>query len=504
MNTDIRGTNPGVSRDSNTDLVMHHVVEGLVGYGEDLTIRPVVAKSWRIEDEGRRYVFRLRQNLKFHNGQPVTSEEVRWSWRRYLDPATRWQCRRWFAESEAADESDGKASLITAIETPDSGTVVFRLREPSTLFLDRMANIQCISAILHPESVDESGTWVVPVGTGPYRLAEWRHGEYVELERFADYRRRGDKVDGLAGRKVAYAERLRFLVSPDAAATKAALLSRQIDLFSNVPMAGIEELEKAEGVEVAQAETLGWSVLLIQTRDPLLRDVRIRRAIAYAIDRRMVANFNTYGYATVNSSAIPVGSAAHSPVHDEWYAPDVQKARNLLREAGYDGQPIRIQANRRFSNMYANAVVVQAMLHAAGMNAHIEVLDWAGQLSNYFSGKFQLSTFSFSALATPSLRYIKLIGPKDRRPVYQWESPEAIMLLDDIVDTFDDDTRNRKFEQLHRLMIEDVPIIGLYNAHGATGLLHSVHGYRRWPLALDRLWGVWKDDPARLAIEAGN
>jgi peptide/nickel transport system substrate-binding protein len=144
------------------------------------------------------------------------------------------------------------------------------------------------------------------------------------------------------------------------------------------------------------------------------------------------------------------------------------------------------------------------MLHAAGMNAHIEVLDWAGQLSNYFSGKFQLSTFSFSALATPSLRYIKLIGPKDRRPVYQWESPEAIMLLDDIVDTFDDDTRNRKFEQLHRLMIEDVPIIGLYNAHGATGLLHSVHGYRRWPLALDRLWGVWKDDPARLAIEAGN
>lgn len=496
INTDIRGTNPGVNRDGNTDAVMHQVVEALVAYGEDLQIRPDVAESWSVEDGGRRYVFHLREGLKFHNGKPVTSREVRWSWERYLDPDTRWQCRRWFARSDGDSGSDGKASVITSIDTPDAATVVFQLEEPSTLFLDRLANVQCISAILHPASVDANGEWIKPIGTGPYMFGEWRHGEFIELNRFPDYRPHGEKVDGLTGRKVAYADRVRFVVSPDPAATKAALLARQIDVYSSVPMSSLAELESAHGIRLAQTSTLGWSVLLLQTRDPLLSDVRIRRSIAYAIDREMVSKFNTYGYATVNSSAVPVGSADHTRIHDEWYAPDIGKARKLLREAGYHGQPIRIQANRKYANMYANAVVIQAMLQAAGMNAHIEVLDWAGQLSNYFAGRFQLSAFSFSPLASPALRYIKLIGSKDRRPVYQWDSPRAEALLAQALSSFDPDRQRAIFEDLNRLMVEEVPIIGLYNAHHATALLDTVHGYRPWPLTLPRLWGVWTDAPA--------
>ncbi|MGA8205071.1 MAG: ABC transporter substrate-binding protein, partial [Woeseiaceae bacterium] len=285
INTDIRGTNPGVNRDANTDAVMHHIVEALVGYGEDMQIRPVVAESWRVEKDGRRYVFRLRPGLRFHNGARVTSREVRWSWERYLDPATHWQCRRWFTRREDDSNSDGNASVITSIDTPDDETVVFELDEPSTLFLDRLANVQCISAILHPESVSANGDWIAPIGTGPYMLGEWRHGEYIELVRFPEYLPHGDAVDGLAGRKLAYAERVRFVVSPDAAATKAALLARQIDVYSNVPMNSVAEFESADGIHLARTSTLGWSVLLLQTRDPLLSDVRIRRAIAYAVDR---------------------------------------------------------------------------------------------------------------------------------------------------------------------------------------------------------------------------
>lgn len=496
LNTDIRGTNPGVNRDANTDAVIHHMVESLVGYGEDMVIRPVIARSWRVDDEGRRWVFKLRDGLQFHNGEPVTSREVRWSWMRYLDPETRWQCRRWFTDSDDDAGSNGKASVITDIETTDRETVIFHLREPSTLFLDRMANIQCVSAVLHPDSVDDNGEWLRPVGTGPYQLAEWRHGEYVELERFAGYTPHGEQVDGVAGRKIAFADRIRFLISPDAASTRAALLARQVDVFAHIPMNGIEEFERADGVRVVQSPTLSWTVLLLQTRDQLLQDVHIRRAIAYAIDRRMVANFNTYGYASVNSSAVPAGVSAHTDVHDRWYEPDVEKARQLLNEAGYDGEPVRIQTNRKYTHMYMNAVVIQAMLHAAGMNAHIDVLDWAGQLSNYFAGRFQLSTFGFSPLATPTLRYIKLIGPKHRRPVYQWESNRAMALLDLLTTTFDSHQQTRLYEELHRQMIDDVPIIGLYNAHNASALLDNVHGYRPWPLNLPRLWGVWKDDPA--------
>ncbi len=492
INTDIRGTNPGVNRDANTDSVMHHMVESLVGYAEDLTIKPVVAESFEVTDGGKTYVFHLRQGIRFHNGEPVTSEWVKWSWQRYLNPATQWKCTNWFIESE--DDASGKSSVITAIDTPDPSTVIFRLAEPSTLFLDRMANVQCISAILHGDSLDAAGNWLQPVGTGPYRLGIWKHSEYIELERFESYVPRAGSFDGLAGRKDTFAKRVRFVISPDAASTRSALLARQLDVFHNIPLSGIEDYRNAEGIEVDQSPTLGWSVMLLQTRDPLLQDVRIRRAIAHAIDRDLVAKFNTYGYASVNSSSVPVGMAAHTPLHDRWHEPDVEKARALLKEAGYQGQPIRIQTNRKYQNMYANAVVIQAMLHAAGMNAHIDVMDWASQLSNYFAGKFQLSAFSYSALANPALRYYKLIGSKDVRAVYQWEDPRAVGLLEQAITTFDEGERQKIFDRLHLLMVDDVPIIGLYNAHSATATLDSIEGYRPTPLSLTRLWGVWKSD----------
>jgi len=492
LNTDIRGTNPGVGRDANTDAVMHQIVESLVGYAEDLSIKPVVAESYAVRDDGRTYVFTLREGLKFHNGAPVTSAEVKWSWGRYLDPATQWKCTSWFREGD--DSSSGEASVVTAIDTPDPLTVVFHLARPSTLFLDRMANVQCISAILHPESVDAEGNWVKPIGTGPYALETWKHGEYIELQRFDGYLPRSGAEDGLSGRKLALAERVRFVVSPDAAATKAALLGNQIDIFHNVPLSSLEDYRNSPHTVLDQSPTLSWSALLLQTRDPLLKDVRIRRAIAMAINRKQIAEYNTYGFASVNSSAIPVGVASHTAEQDKWYAYDPQKSRALLREAGYHGQPVHIQTNRKYPNMYSNSIVIQAMLQAIGMNAQIDVLDWASQLSNYFAGKFQLSAFSFSALANPALRYYKLIGSKDVRPVYQWEDPRAMDLLQKALNTYDTAQRQEIYTELHELMIEDVPIIGLYNAHTATAMQDSVRGYRAWPLNLPRLWGVWKSD----------
>lgn len=490
LNTDIRSTQPGVNRDANTDAVMHQMVESLVAYSEDLSIKPVVAESFSRGEGGKIYEFKIRKGLKFHNGAAVTSAEVKWSWMRYLDPATQWKCTHWFIQS--GDDGSGESSIITSIETPDEETIVFKLLEPSSLFLDRMANVQCISAVLHPDSVDENGDWLKPIGTGPYQMKRWQRGEYVELERFDGYKELEGGVDGLAGRKKTIAKSVRFLISPDAASTKAALLSDQIDIFQNIPLAGVEDFESAEGIRLVQSPTLSWTVLLLQTRDPVLKAVLIRRAIATAIDRQLVADFNAHGYSSVNSSAVPVGVASHTPKHDDWYAANKEKASELLKQAGYHGQPIRIQTNRKYQEMYTNAIVIQAMLQAAGINAQIEVLDWASQLANYYSGKFQLSSFSYSPLVNPALRYYKLIGLKESCPVCQWEDPRALELLDQAINSFSEPEQSRAYEALHELMKDDVPIIGLYNAHSASAVGEDVRGFQPWPLNLPRLWGVWK------------
>jgi peptide/nickel transport system substrate-binding protein len=488
INTDIRSTNPGVNRDANTDTIIHHMVESLVAYGEDLQVKPLLAESIAISDDGRSYRFRLRPGVVFHNGTALTASHVVWNWRRFLDPATQWQCRRWYTD----DNDDPSTSIIVDVRSEQSDTVVFELLQPNALFLDQMANVQCPSAIVHPDSVDADGNWIEPIGTGPYRLAEWRRGEYVELRRFDQYHTPNGDADGFVGGKKAHATSVRFLISPDHASTKAALQSGGIDVYPGVPMNSLTELAAENDIQLLSTPVLGWTALLVQTDDDLLRDPRMRRAIAHAIDREQIVGFNTYGHASVNSSPVPVADPMHTAVHDEWYEPSREKAVALLKEIGYHGQIVEIQTNRKYSNMYDNAVVIQAMLHAVGINARLQVMDWATQLANYYSGKFQLSAFSFSALANPTLRYIKIIGSKDVRATYQWDNPRANDLLAGLLTAYTAEQRSAAYDELQRLMRNEVPIIGLYNAHSVTALRSDVVGYRQWSMSMPLFWGVSK------------
>src|SRR5687768_7623510 len=111
INSDIRSSNPGVARDANTDGVIMHVVEGLVAYKEDGTPAPMLTQSINISPDGKTYTFKLRQGVKFHNGAPLTSADVAWSWKRLLDPATNWLC--------AADFNGSRSVKVESVEAPD-------------------------------------------------------------------------------------------------------------------------------------------------------------------------------------------------------------------------------------------------------------------------------------------------------------------------------------------------------------------------------------------------
>jgi peptide/nickel transport system substrate-binding protein len=487
LNADIRGLEPGVNRDANTDVVIHHLIETLVAYRRDLSIGPALADRWSVGDDGRSYRFELRRGVRFHNGAVMTSKEVLWSWRHFLRPDNHWGCRGWFDGSGGAGEAGVR---IVSIEAPDPHTVIFRLDRPNSLFLPQLANIQCAAAVLHPDSLDAAGNWRTPVATGPYRLAEWRRGEYVELERFDGYRPRAEPRSGYAGARVALIDRLRFIVVPEAVAAVAALRSGALDVVDKVSPDTVAELEHAAGIRLLHQPLLGWTVLLVNTRDPLLSDVRLRRALAHVIQRDRIVQVNTGGHATVNSSAVPVGGAMRTPAHDAWYAYDLRRARELVRDSGYRGQPIRIQTNRRYKNMFDNAVVIQAMLHSIGIRAELEVMDWASQLARYQSGRFQLSAFSYTARLDPALTYGSLIGDRDERGSVQWEDPAARALLARLAAATAGDERSRIMEELHALMVRQVPIIGLYNGHSTTAVSASVSGLETWGPGTLYFWGV--------------
>lgn len=483
LNADIRSSEPGINRDGNTDTVMQHVVESLVGYREDLTVGPALAESWTVTDDGRVYDFKLRKGAVFHNGKPVTSAEVKWSWdRRWA--TDNWSCRPVF---------DGTAGLkVEAVETPDPQTIRFRLAQPNALFLAQLANVQCFATgTISPDSLNPDGSWNAPVGTDPYMLASWKRGEAVVLQRFAGYKPLSEPGSGYAGARIAHADTIRFQIVPDPATAEAALATGGVDLLPSLAPGQIDQV-KANGGTVETAQGLGWSVILVQTADPLLSDIRIRQAIAHALDLKQIAQARTYGLAEANPSAVARSSTFFDDGFLDWPAYDPAKAQALLQEAGYKGQPITIQTNKRYDGMYDNAVMIQAMLAAVGIDARLEVLDWATQLDNYTAGKFQLQSFSFSARLDPSLLYGILIGSKAKNPARQWDDPKAAELLAQSIRTEDAAKRKDALQQLHALAAQQLPIIGLYYDPAVDAVGPKLKGYKPWAADKPRLWGAWK------------
>ena len=483
LNSDIASTNPGVTRDENTDAVLMHVVEGLVAYREDARVGPLLASRWELSKDGRSYTFHLRRGIRFHNGAPLTSADVVWSFRRYLDPRTRWRCHREF--------SGGGYARITSVRAIDPFTVRIMLDRASPGFLASLARTDCGgAAILHRSSVAADGSWRLPVGTGPFRFAAWKRNRHIDLVRFPAYRPLPGPRDGNTGAKRALVDRVRFLVIPDVVAAQAALLRGDLDVLDNVLPLDARLLATRPDIRLTVAPAMDVFALLFQTADPRMRDPRLRQAIAMTVDVPGLVDAVTEGTSQPNRSVVPRASAYHGPAHRPIPRPNIAAARRLARAAGYRGEPIRLVTNRRYPELFDSAILVQAMALEAGINIQIDTLDWAAQLDRYYSGNYQAMMFAYSARLDPSLSYETLIGEKAIDPRKIWDDAGAREWLERSRATADPKQRQAAFDQLHARFLRQVPAMILFNQGHITATRANVVGYRGWAAAQMRLWGV--------------
>jgi peptide/nickel transport system substrate-binding protein len=483
LNADIRSTDPGTNRDANTDGVIAHVVEGLVAFRDDTSIGPMLADSWAVSNDGKTYTFRLRQGVKFHNGATMTADDVIWSLKRWLDPATQWRCLSEFSATGIA--------RIEKIEAPDPQTVAITLDQPSALFLPTVARPDCgQTAIIHRDSVGADGKWIAPIGTGPFKLAEWKRGQYVDVLRFDGYVSRSEPRNGYTGAKDAKVDRVRFNVIPDSSAAKAGLLSGSLDVIMSLSIPDLEELKSRPEVQLSITPALGLTGILFQTKDPVLKDVRIRRAIALSIDTAQIVDAVMMGTARPNNSALPLGSPFYSEAQSHGYAQNIAEAKKLLLEAGYRGQPVKMITNKRYSFVFDSSVLVQAMAQTVGINIELEVMDWAAQLDRYNRGDYQSMAFTYSARLDPSLSFEMLTGPKATQPRKVWDNPEAQDMLRQSMMIDDPAKRQALFDDMHKRFIADVPMIVLFNGAELTALRKGIKGYAGWLYPQPRFWGV--------------
>lgn len=483
LNADIRSTNPGVNRDANSDTIVMHIMEGLVAYTENGTPAPMLASRVDISGDGRTYTFTLRKGVRFHNGAPVRADDVVWSWKRYLTPSTNWICLPDF------DGTNG--AKIESVTASDPLTVVFRLDRAQPMLLTQMAALNCgASAIMHRDSVNPDGSWRAPIGTGPYKLHEWRRGAFVELVAFRDYASLSTPRDGYTGAKIAHADKLRWLVIKDDAARRAALLKGQIDLLPSMAVAELAAMQKLGNIKVTTSPTMQVNAILIQGRGTVLDHPAFREALAYSLDIRGLAQVATGGTGTANDSIVPTASPYYSALHAQARPFDLQRAKALLAQSGYRGEPVKLVTNRRYADMYDQAMMVQGMARRAGINIELDVIEWATQLDRYQNGKYELMSFSYTARVDPFMTYDSVLGDRTRSKRKVWSNPAAIALLAQVGQSGDRATRQEKFDQLHQLMLKDVPLIVLFNMADVNAASASLTGFKSWPLSRERLWGV--------------
>ena len=350
------------------EVVHYNVLEGLTKVNVDGRVTPLLAESWSIDPDGKVYVFKLKKGIKFQDGEPFDAAAVKLTF-----------------ERDKAEGSTNKAKKIvfdniSSIATPDAGTVILTLNNADGNFLFRMGENTAV--ILSPKSAASTAT--KPIGTGPFKFDAWAKGTSVTLSKWDGYR----DPASVKLKKVTF----RFINDPSAQV--AALLAGDVDgipRFQATQSLGQFKDDPRFTVQVGGTE--GKTIVSINNKRKPLDDVRVRRAIAYAIDRKAVIDGAQDGLGTPIGSHLVPSDAGYVDLTG-MYPYNPEKSKALLKEAGVT-PPLNLTLTLP-PPAYARrgGEIIAAQLAKVGIVAKIENVEWAQWLSGTFKGNFDLSIVS--------------------------------------------------------------------------------------------------------------
>jgi len=363
---------PALSVDVHSGRIGPLIAPGLVRFGRDLQPAPDLAFAWDVLDSGRAYRFTLRQGARFSDGTPVTSDLVKRSFERLLDPRTR-SPRQWVLSRLAGAIAfrDGQASAVSGIETPDPEHVILRLEEPFAPFLSMLAMPQ--AAIL-PASFLNSTTAATLSGAGPWAVDSWSRDDRIVL--------RANRASWRPPR----AERLEMRILPEPAMQMTDFEAGRLDIVQ-IPQADLARVRAAPpaGSRLVSSPDLAVYYVGLSNDDPRLSDPRVRRALNMAVD--LDALVKTFDGAGVRAhGAIPPGLPGYDSDRRP-YAHDPAAARALLAEAGYaDGFALMI-LQREGSRFGRALLAIQSDLAAVGVRVSIQSREWGTMKETIDNGK---------------------------------------------------------------------------------------------------------------------
>lgn len=364
---DLKQLDPFITSDY---MVRNHgymVYDTLFSMDENLKVQPQMVDSFTVSDDRLTYSFVLRDGIKFHNGEPVTAQDV-------VASLKRWGQRDGLGQQ--------LAKLTASLAATDARTVTLKLSQPWGLVLDALGKPSSNVPFIMPAMIAETpiDTAITdPTGSGPFIMKkdEWVPGSKVVYVKNPDYKPRAEAASGLAGAKIAGVDRVEWHYIPDAQTALNALQAGEIDIFEEVPPDFLPVLEGNADIKTMPQDSLGMQMVFrMNTTQPPFNNEKVRQAIRYMIDQE------TFARAYVSDPGLykvcPSFYMCSSPYFTDagWVQPDLEKAKQLIAESGYDGMPVVVLHATEAGPTNTFSLVAEQLMRDIGLKVDAQSMDW--------------------------------------------------------------------------------------------------------------------------------
>jgi len=447
---------PRVGLDAQSERIDALMFDNLLSRDEHLSVAPGLAERWEIPDPNT-YIFHLHHGVRFSDGRLLTSRDVKWSFDSLL-------------QGKIRSTKSAAYRFVDRIDAPDDYTVVFHLKQPWASLLWNVAGGAGMGIVPYGTLTEASQH---PIGSGPFRFVSAEQDKEVVIARNDSYWGEKAKLD-----------RVRFVVVPDTTTRALELRKGSADIAINaLPPDMVSTLKREPHLEVLSAPGTVLAYMAFNLRDPVLKDVRVRQAIAHAIDRRPLMHFLWRDAVRPAASVLPPESWAYdSDVRQ--YPYDPARARQLLDAAGYSARNgVRVHVTMKTSteeSSRAMAAVFQQQLRDVGIALDIRSFESATFLSDIMHGEFQVYSLRWiGGNEDPDIfDYVfstaRIIPNGANRQFYS--NPRVDALIAQASAELDQNARQRDYAEIQRILAEDLPYIYLWYFDNVMVHSKRVHG----------------------------
>ncbi|SIT72991.1 ABC transporter substrate-binding protein [Edaphobacillus lindanitolerans] len=468
---------------SPTRDVSWHIFETLFALDQDFQAKPMIAEGFEKSDDEKVYIITLRKDVKFHDGSTVSADDVVAS------------INRWRTVSSVGTIAD---EYIESVKALDELTVEIKLNEVYNAFISDMTAPKSALMIIPKEIAEAAGEKPLTpkqyIGTGPYKFESWERGNQIVLTRFDDYSAREEEDwGGLTGKKVAYFDEIKFLIVKDPQVMINGLKTGIYDYAETIPPDLYQVVESDPNIDPVTYIN-GYTVTTPDKSEPPFDDLKVRQALNHALNKEVIAE-SAYG----NKDFYSMDGALFDPEQTELYSKDgtddylsfdQEKAKQLLKESGYDGKPIKIMYSNDTETYKRISQIMKQQMEAVGFKVELVPYDWATYLEKWQDpANWDLVVVGWSTRFSPN-ELGMLIEDTASSGWYkskQWESQLYAWGL-----AASSEERKDILTDMNQTVNDELPFIKIANETKLDIKSAHIPAYDSW--VGQRFWNTWKSE----------